>query len=48
MIEAVPVAMAESVTVTVTVNGDPAALVGVQIIDIELLLEQPGGRFVHA
>ena len=38
----------ESVTVRVTVKGDPVTEVGVQLIEAELALVHPGGRFVHA
>jgi len=37
-----------SVTVRVTVNGEPVVAVGVQLIEAEFELLHPAGRFVHA
>ncbi len=37
-----------SVTVKVTVNGDPVVSLGVQMIEPESELLHPSGRFVHA
>jgi hypothetical protein len=45
--DAVAVFPLPSVTVSVTVNGDPVAAVGVQLIDGEFELLHPVGRFVH-
>jgi tetrahydrodipicolinate N-succinyltransferase len=44
--DAIP--LTESVTVRVTVNGEPVDDVGVQLIDAEFEEEHPGGRLVHA
>jgi hypothetical protein len=46
--DAVAVFPLPSVTVNVTVNGDPVVAVGVQLIDGEFELLHPVGRFVHA
>jgi len=46
-IVAVAVLLVPSFTVRVTVNGEPVALVGVQLIDGELAEEHPGGRLVQ-
>jgi hypothetical protein len=45
--DAVAVFPFPSVTVSVTVNGDPVAAVGVQPMDAKSELEHPVGRFVH-
>jgi len=45
---AIAVLMLESVTVRVTVSGDPVVAVGVQVIEGELDVEHPFGRLVHA
>ncbi len=37
-----------SVTVKVTVNGDPVVSVGVQLIEAKFDDVHPSGRFVHA
>jgi hypothetical protein len=44
---AVAVPLTESVTVSVTVNGEPVEDVGVQLIEGEFEEEHPGGRLVH-
>jgi hypothetical protein len=45
---AVAVSPFPSVTVRVTVNGDPVVSVGVQMIELEFDDVHPSGKFVHA
>jgi hypothetical protein len=46
-IDALPVPARESVTVRVTLNGDPLEEVGVQLMEAEFELTHPGGRLVQ-